>query len=344
MQAVLLPEHGDSDVLTLGEAPTPEPGPGEVRVAIRAAALNHLDIWVRRGWEGIRIEYPHIPGADGAGVIDAVGDGVTSVRPGDRVVINPLLYPDPMDPQVLAGRDNLARRAAILGEDMHGTFAEYVVVPERNVLLLPDHVPFSHAAAAALVSLTAWHSLLTKGGLRAGESILIVGAGGGVNTAAIQIAQLAGAEVYVVGSTAEKCHKAHELGAHHTIDRSETDWGRAIYQMTEKRGVDVVVDNVGQATWPTSLRALTRGGRMLVVGNTSGYAVTLDSRYIFAKHLSIIGSTMGTQDDFRTMMSLLFDGRLQPVIDRTLRFDEAKQAHDALEAGEVFGKIVMLPG
>jgi NADPH:quinone reductase-like Zn-dependent oxidoreductase len=343
MRAVLLHDHGDTDALTYGEAPTPEPERDEVRVKIEAAAMNHLDVWVREGWEGIRLTYPHIPGADGAGTIDATGAGVTTVQPGDRVVINPMITEDPLDPHVLAGRDNLARKNGILGEDMPGTFAEYVVVPQRNVLPLPGHIPFTEAAAAGLVFLTAWHSLITRGGLQPGEHVLIVGAGGGVNTAATQIAKLAGATVTVVGSTAEKCEKAAALGADHVIDRSAENWGKAVYTLTDKRGVDVVVDNVGQATWPASLRALTRGGRMLVVGNTSGYEVIIDSRYIFGKHLSIIGSTMGTQADFRTVMGLLFAGKLHAVIDRTLPMDEVAEAHAIMEAGDMFGKLVLLP-
>ena len=215
---------------------------------IRAAALNRLDIWVRNGWPSIRLEYPHIPGADGAGVISAIGPGVTQFQVGERVVINSNLS-DGTCEFCRAGRDNLCVKWGLLGETVRGTYAEFVVVPDRNVLKLPDDFPFDRAAAASLVFLTAWHSLITRGKLQAGESVLIVGAGGGVNTAALQIAKYVGAKVYVVGSNMQKLKHAEELGADELIDRSrEADWSKAIYQLTNKRGVDVVVDNVGAGT------------------------------------------------------------------------------------------------
>jgi NADPH:quinone reductase-like Zn-dependent oxidoreductase len=342
MKAILLPEHGGSEVLTYGDIDTPEPGYGEVQVQIKAAALNRLDIWVRDGWPGIKLEYPHIPGADGAGVVSAVGAGVTSVAVGDRVVINGTLSCGICD-HCLAGKDNLCRKGSVLGEHRRGTFAEYIVLPERNLLHVPDGFPFEEAAAASLVFLTAWHSLITRGNLRPGETVLIVGAGGGVNTASIQIAKLAGATVYVVGSTDEKLAQAKELGADVPINRSEEDWGKAAYQLTGKRGVDVIVDNVGQATWPTSLRTLARGGRMLVVGNTSGYDIQVDSRFVFGKHLSIIGSTMSPIADFKTVMQLIFEGRLKAVIHQVMPLQEARAAFDLLEQGDVFGKLVLIP-
>jgi NADPH:quinone reductase-like Zn-dependent oxidoreductase len=342
MKAVLLPEHGGSEVLTYGDIDTPEPDYGEVQVQIKAAALNRLDIWVRDGWPGIKLEYPHIPGADGAGVVSAVGAGVTSVAVGDRVVINGTLSCGVCD-HCLAGKDNLCRKGSVLGENRRGTFAEYIVLPERNLLHVPDGFPFEEAAAASLVFLTAWHSLITRGNLRPGETVLIVGAGGGVNTASIQIAKLAGATVYVVGSTGEKLAQAKELGADVLINRSEEDWGKATYRLTGKRGVDVIVDNVGQATWPTSLRTLARGGRMLVVGNTSGYDIQVDSRFVFGKHLSIIGSTMSPIADFKTVMQLVFEGKLKAVIHQVMALKEARAAFDLLEQGDVFGKLVLIP-
>ncbi len=257
MKAITLKQHGGTEVLEYVDFPAPEPGPGQVQVQIKAAALNRLDIWVRKGWPGIRLEYPHILGADGAGLISAIGAGVTQVHVGDRVVINSNLS-DGVCEFCAAGQDNLCVRWALLGETVRGTYAEYVVVPERNVLKLPDDFPFDRAAAASLVFLTAWHSLITRGRLQAGESVLIVGAGGGVNTASIQIAKYAGANVYVVGSNAEKLQRAGQLGADVLIDRSQPanqDWSRSIFQLTNKRGVDVVVDNVGAGTLPLSLRA-----------------------------------------------------------------------------------------
>jgi NADPH:quinone reductase-like Zn-dependent oxidoreductase len=344
MKAVYFHEHGGPEVLEYGELETPRPGPGEVQVAVRAAALNRLDLFVREGWPGLKLAYPHIPGADAAGVIGAVGDGVSSVVPGYRVVVNGYMYEDPFDENVLAGRDNMARRGGILGEDYTGTCAEVIVVPERNVLRMPGGFPFEEAAAASLVFMTAWHSLITRGGLRPGESVLIVGASGGVNTASIQIAKLAGAEpIYVVGSTDDKLTRAATLGADVLINRHKQDWSKAAYEATGKRGVDVVVDNVGAPTWRSSIRALAPGGRLLVVGATGGPVAETPVNYIFARHLSIIGSTMAPQADFRAVMRLLFEGKLHAVVGRIMPLAAAADAHRLLAEGGVFGKIVLTP-
>lgn len=341
MKAVLFHQHGGPEVLVYEDFPTPEPGPGEVQVRLRAAALNRVDLWTREGWPGLRLEMPHIPGADGAGEVSAVGEGVTEVQVGDRVVINSSLSCGRCE-YCLAGRDNLCRHWKLLGEHVRGTYAEYVVVPERNVLPLPQGFGYAEAAAAALVFHTAWHSLITRGGLRPGETVLVVGASGGVNTASIQVARLAGARVFVVGSNAQKLELARSLGAEVLIDRSQVeDWSRAVYEASGRRGVDVVVDNVGAGAMPLSMRAARRGGRILTVGNTGGPKFEIDNRYIFGKHLSIIGSTMGTHDDFRTVMGLVFEGRLRPVIDRTYPLAEARAAQERLAAGEQMGKIVL---
>ncbi len=342
MKAILFHQHGGPDVLNYADIPTPEPGPGEVQVRLAAAAMNRLDVWVRNGWPGIRLTYPHIPGADGAGTISAIGPGVTNVAVGEHVVINSNLSDGTCD-ACIRGFDNQCERWGLLGETRRGTYAEYVVVPDRNVLPLPADFPFDRAAAASLVFLTAWHSLITCGQLQAGESVLIVGAGGGVNTASIQIAKYAGATVYVVGSNATKLERARALGADVLIDRSQTDWAKAIYQLTNKRGVDVVVDNVGAGTLPLSQRAVRKGGRILTVGNTGGPKFEFDNRYMFSKHISLIGSTMGTRTDFARVMSLIVAGKLTPVIDRVFPLAEARAAHEYMERGEFFGKIVLMP-
>lgn len=343
MKAVFFHQHGGPEVLTYGEMETPQPGAGEVLVQLKAIALNHADIWVRNGWPGIKLTYPHVIGADGAGIVAAVGEGVSGFAVGDRVVINGTLSCGTCE-ACLAGQDNQCRNGGVLGEaDRQGTYAEYIALPARNLLHLPEHVPFEEAAAASLVFMTAWHSLITRGNLKAGETVLIVGAGGGVNTASLQIAKLAGATVYVVGSSDEKLARAQALGADFVINRNKEDWGRAIFQMTGRRGVDVVVDNVGQATLQTSLRAAARGGRVLVVGGTSGYEAQVGVNYIFGKHISIIGSTMAPQRDFRTVMGLVFAGRLKPVIDRALPLREAAEAHRLLEGGQAFGKLILIP-
>ena len=342
VKAILFHQHGGPEVLEYADFPTPQPGPGQVQIELKAAALNRLDVWVREGWPGIKLEYPHIPGADGAGVISAMGPGVTTFAVGDRVVINSNLS-DGTCEYCIDGRDNLCVNWGLLGETARGTYAEVVVVPDRNVLPLPENVPFDVAAAAALVFHTAWHSLIEKGQLRAGESVLVVGAGGGVNPASIQLAKYAGAKVYVVGSSAAKLERAAQLGADVLIDRSKQDWAKAIFKLTNKRGVDVVVDNVIGGTLHMSQRAVRKGGRILTVGNTGGPKVEFDNRYMFAKHISLLGSTMGTRADFVRVMQLVFEGRLKPVIDQTFALKEARAAHERLEHPEHFGKIVLAP-
>jgi NADPH:quinone reductase-like Zn-dependent oxidoreductase len=340
VKAILLHAHGGLEALEYGEIPTPEPRPGEALVQLKAAALNALDLWVRKGWPGLKLEYPHIPGADGAGEVAALGPGVSGWTVGDRVVINSNLSCGECE-FCLAGLDNRCRRWELLGETRRGTYAEYVRVPARNLYPMPDDYGYYSAAAAALVFHTAWHSLITRGGLRPGESVLVVGASGGVNTASIQIARLAGATVYVVSSSAEKLALAKSLGADFLIDRSlEPDWSKPVFQMTGKRGVDIVVDNVG-TTYPLSFRAARKGGRILTVGNTGGPNVEIDNRYIFAKHLSLIGSTMGTRSEFKTVMDLVFAGRLKPVIDSTFPLAQARAAQERLERGEQRGKITL---
>ncbi|MBN1965840.1 MAG: zinc-binding dehydrogenase [Anaerolineae bacterium] len=343
MKAVILPEHGPVENLRfVTDFPVPEPGPGEVRLKVEAGALNRLDLWVRAGWPGLNLAMPHILGADAAGTVDALGTGVGGWSVGDRVVIDPSLSCGECE-WCRAGQQNLCPQWKLLGEHARGTNAEYITIPARNLLALPEHVTFQAAAAAGLVYLTAWHSLITRGGLRPGESVLIVGASGGVNTASIQIAKLAGASVIVVGSTDEKLALAETLGADVLVNRSKEDWGRAVYKLTNKQGVDVVVDNVGQATLFGSIRSVKRGGRILIVGNTSGPKFELDIRYLFGKHISLIGSTMAPRADFVTVMQLVFEGKLKPVIGAELPLADTAEGHRMLEAGDVPGKIVLVP-
>ena len=343
MKAILFHHHGGPEVLEYADFPTPEPGPGEVLVKLEAAALNRMDLWVRNGWPGLKLEYPHIPGADGAGVIAALGEGVTGWQVGDRVVINSNLGCGHCE-FCLDGQDNRCRNWHLLGETVRGTYAEYVAVPARQVYPLPKDADPHMAAAAALVFHTAWHSLITRGNLRPGESVLIVGASGGVNTACIQIAKYAGATVYVVGSSAEKLAIADLMGADYLIDRSaEPNWAKTVYRLTNKRGVDVVVDNVG-TTFPLSFRAARKGGRILTVGNTGGPKFEIDNRFVFAKHLSIIGSTMGTLTDFAAVMSLVLAGKLKVALDRAFPLREARAAQERLESGQQLGKITLSIG
>lgn len=340
MKAILFNEQGGPEVLHYADFPTPEVGQGQVLVKLEVAALNRMDIWTRTGSSGIKVEFPHITGADGAGTIAVLGEGVSDWKVGDRVVINSNLGCGKC-PACVAGQDNRCRNWHLLGETVRGTLAEYVVVPATNIMLIPDGFESRKAAAAALVFHTAWHSLIVRGALRPSESVLIVGASGGVNTASIQIARLAGATVYVVGSGADKLKLAESLGADYLIDRKkEENWSKAVYMLTGKRGVDVVVDNVG-TTFPLSFRAAARGGRILTVGNSGGPIIEIDNRQIFGKHLSVLGSSMGTRSDFATVMGLVFQGKLSPVLDRDFPLADARFAEERLEKGLQLGKITL---
>lgn len=342
MRAAVIQRHGGREVVEMrSDLPKPPPPKaGEVQVRIHAAALNRLDIWVRDGWDGLNLQMPHVTCSDGAGVVEAVGENIIQFTAGDRVGINPSLY-DPKE-VLERGDENLIYDAPILGEHVPGVAAEWVNLPARNLIHLPSDISFQQSAAAGLVYITAWHSLIKRGGLRAGESVLIVGAGGGVNTASIQIAKLCGAKVYVVASNAEKAQQARDLGAEEVINRAEEpNWSKALFKLTQRQGVDVVVDNVGQATMFDSIRSVKRGGRILIVGNTSGPMFNLDLRYLFSKHISLIGSSMGTTQDFREVMNLIFSGKLQPVVGATLPLSEVQEAHRLMEEGAVFGKIVL---
>ena len=340
MKAILFHQHGGPDMLEYADIPAPEPCPGEVLVHLRAAALNRLDIWVRNGWPGIKLEYPHIPGADGAGEIAALGEDVTGWKIGEHVVINANLGCGQCE-YCLTGHDNMCREWKLLGESTHGTFCEYITLPPKQLFKLPVDFDPRTAAAAGLVYHTAWHSLTVRGGLKPGETVLIVGASGGVNTASIVIAKYIGAQVIVVGSGEEKLKLAESLGADVLIDRTkEPEWAKAVYTATNKRGAEVVVDNVG-TTFPLSFRAARKGGRILTVGTTGGPKFEIDNRFIFSKHLSILGSTMGTLQDFSDVMLLVSSGKLKVALDRTFPLQDARAAQERLESGKQLGKITL---
>jgi len=348
MKAVLFHQHGGPEVLKYTDFPTPEPKPGEALVRLRAAALNRVDVFVRNGWPGLKLEMPHIPGADGAGEIVALsGASVQSKRGsestlniGNRVVINANLGCGECE-YCLAGKDNLCNNWHLLGETIRGTYAEYISLPIKQLYKLPDDFDYHQAAAAALVYQTAWHSLVKRGRLQNGETVLVVGAGGGVNTASVQIAKLMGAQVIVIGSESKKLKMAESIGADILIDRSkEENWSKSVFLATNKRGVDVVVDNVG-TTFMQSLRTLRKGGRLLTVGNSGAPRFEIDNRYMFAKHLSIIGSTMSTLDDFCEVMDLIVAGKLKPIMDKTFPLKDAALAQERLWKNENFGKITL---
>jgi NADPH:quinone reductase-like Zn-dependent oxidoreductase len=341
MRAAVFSEFGGPDVVRMEEMDVPEPGPGEVRVAVRAAAMNHLDLWVRRGLP-FEIIMPHIGGSDLAGTVDALGPGVEGIPRGTRVVADPSLdyhwYEGAAPGGSLPQPD-----FRLIGEHTQGGFAEYCVVPAANLVEVPDEVSFETAAAASLVSVTAWRGLMVRGGLRAGETVLVTGASGGVSTVAIQMARLAGARVFAVTSGPENVERARSLGAHVVYDREEEDWGKKVWQDTGKAGVDLVLDSVGEAIWPRCLKALAVGGRLVTFGATTGAAGETEIRLVFWRQLSILGSTMGSPEDYRAAMRLVFEGKVTPVIHAVLPLEEARRAHEMLEAGEVFGKVVLKP-
>jgi NADPH:quinone reductase-like Zn-dependent oxidoreductase len=342
MKACCFYEHGELDVMSYCDVSEPKPARGEVLLRVKACALNHLDIWVRRGWAGLKLLMPHWGGADVAGVVAALGEDVTGWDVGDRVVVDPGLTTQE-DKYTRRGEHSVSPGYHILGEQVRGGFAEYLAIPAANLMAMPKELDFPTAAAPVLVTLTAWRMLIHRAGLRAGESVLVVGAGGGVNSMAIQIAKLAGARVFVVAGNPEKAALAHELGADFAVDRSQTDWGKEIARLTERQGVDVVVDNVGAATIGTSMKVVARGGRIVIIGNTSGPDAQIDIRYIFSKQISLIGSTTGSHQDFGEVNALLWSGKLKPVIDRIMPLSEGREAFAMMERGDQLGKIVLVP-
>ncbi|HGY92746.1 MAG TPA: alcohol dehydrogenase [Planctomycetes bacterium] len=340
MKAVWVSAHGGPNVLEVVDRPRPEPGPGEVRVRVRAAALNHLDLWVRRGVEGHRFPLPLITGCDGAGEVDALGEGVLAIREGQRVAIAPGISCG-VCTACCSGRQNLCRFYGIFGETRDGTDAEWICIPEQNALPMPDDMSFVDAAATPLVFLTAWHMLKNRCALQPGETVLVHAAGSGVSMAAIQIARLLGARVFATASRPEKLEKALELGAEMAINYAEKDFTRAVRDVTSKRGVDVVVDHVGAENISKSLRCLAKGGRVVTCGATAGPKLESDLRLIFFKSLSLLGSTMGGLGDMRDVWDLVAAGRMHPVVAEVMPLEEVRRAHELLESRAVFGKVVL---
>ena len=341
MRALTISEHGGTDKLEFRtDIAIPEPSAGEVRVRLHAAALNHLDVFTLAGLPGINITPPWVMGADGAGVIDKVGTGVTSISVGDRVVINPGIS-DRTCEFCTRGEQSMCVKFRLLGEHLPGTFADYVSLPHQNVRRIPDAVPFDTAAAYLLATLTAWRMLVTRARVKAGEDVLIWGFGGGVAQAAMRVALTRGARVWVTSGSDAKLEKARELGAHETINHRTASVGKEIRARTGKRGVDVVVDSVGESTWNESLVALGRGGRLVTCGGTSGPMVQTDIRRLFWNQWTIMGSTMGNDSEFDTVVSELAAGRLAPVIDSVFDLAQGRQAFERMANAEQFGKIVL---
>jgi len=342
MRAAVFSEFGGPEVVKVEEVAIPEPGPGEVRLKVEASAMNHLDLWVRRGLP-IETPMPHIGGSDIAGTVEALGPGVQGVPEGARVVVDPSLDYDWYEGQD-RGRGFERRPLRLLGEHTQGGFAEYAVVPAANLLAVPDGFPSESAAAAALVFVTAWRGLVHRAALRPGERVLITGGSGGVATAAIQIAKMMGATAYVVTSGPENEERVRDLGADVVYDRRRVeDFSREIWYDTGKQGVDVAFDAVGEAVWSQCLRALGVRGRLVTYGATTGAHGGTEIRMVFWKQLSILGSTMGSPAEFREVMRLVFQRRLRPVVHEVMPLAEARRAHEMLEGGGVFGKLVLVP-
>lgn len=345
MKAALFQQHGDLDQLEVGQVANPTIGPSDVLVATKFAALNHLDIFVVAGWPGLSLELPHVLGSDGAGEVVEVGSAVTTIQPGDRVTVNPGVSCNKCI-SCLNGQQNFCTQFSILGEHRWGTFAERFSVPEVNVLNVPPGFPLDAAAAAPLVFLTAWRMLVTRARVQRGEIVFIHGAGGGVASAAIQIAKYLGATVITTSGTPDKIEKAHTLGADHVINyKEEPEYGKRVYtELTARHGVDVVVDTVGARTFSDSVRLLRPGGRLVTCGATTGPEGRLDIRNVFWKQLDVLGSTMSNQGEFRAVMELVFTGTFGPIIDRVFPLDEFRAAEEYLQAGDHFGKVLLEVG
>ena len=339
MHAVRFHQHGGPEVLRHEEVPDPEPAPGEVLVRVRACALNHLDLWERRGLARVAIPLPHIPGSDVAGEVSV--SNVPGVRVGLRVMLQPGVSCGRCE-ACLSGRDNECPCYEVLGYLNHpGGYAEYVKAPAQNLVPIPDAIDFVHAAAFPLTFLTAWHMLITRARLQRGEDVLVLAAGSGVGQAAIQIAVLHGARVFATAGSEEKLERARSLGAGEVIHHHQQDIAAEIRRMTNNRGVNVVIEHVGEATWARSVRSLARGGRLVTCGATTGAKGALDLQALFAKQLTIQGSYMGTKGELIRASRFFFAGRLAPVIDRTYPLNQAALAQQRLEESGQFGKIVL---
>jgi NADPH:quinone reductase-like Zn-dependent oxidoreductase len=334
-------DHGGAEKLRWVEIPEPLPGPGEVRVSLRAASFNRLDRFVLEGIPGVPISRPHVIGSDGAGVIDAVGMGSPNLQVGQEVLINPGMW-DGTCESCRAGREELCRGYRILGEHTQGTLAQSVVVPARNVHPKPGHLSFAEAAAAPLVYQTAWRALFSVGSLTSGETVAVIGAGGGVATAAVRVAKLGGARVVVLSRSEEKLQRARELGADDgLLIPSDGNFERLLWEWSGKRGCDLVFDSAGSGTLPHSLRVLARGGRAVVVGATTGPIAEIDLRTLFWRQASLRGSTMANRAEFQAMYEALARGDLRPVVDREFPFGAAGEAFARFTGSEVFGKVVI---
>jgi NADPH:quinone reductase-like Zn-dependent oxidoreductase len=340
MRCVVVREHGGFDRLRLEERPVPEPGPGQVRVRVQAIGVNHLDTWVRRGVPGHTFPLPLVPGSDACGVVDALGPGAAGCKAGDEIVVLPGVSCGVCE-ACLRGVDQLCRDYHILGESCDGMSAEYACVPAANIAPKPKNLPVPEAASVGLVFLTAWNMLVRRAELRAGETVLVHAGLSGVGSAGVQIANALGAQVIATAGGPAKCAKVKALGAHHVIDYKAKDFVAEVRALTSKAGVHVVFEHTGAATFEGSMKCLQRGGRLVTCGATTGGAVQVSLHAVFFKTLSILGSTMGSKGDLRTILKMFEQGRFRAVFDRALPMAQVGEAHRLLEAREAMGKIAL---
>jgi len=341
MKAVIFEQHGGPEVLKFTDVSDPTINPNEVLIEVRACALNHLDVWVRNGLPGIKIPLPHILGNDIAGVVREVGASVFWAKAGDEVMIQPGISCDHCA-ECLAGHDNMCDDYDIIGYRRDGGYAQLVAVPGVNILPKPKNLSWPEAAALPLVTLTAWHMLVKRAQVQPGEDVLVHAAGSGVGSIGIQVAKLRGARVIVTASTDEKLGKAKQLGADETINYSNDDWPKEVRRLSGGRGVDVVFEHTGAATWPGSILSLKKGGRLVTCGATSGFDARTDLRHVFYRHLTILGSMMGSKADLLAAMKFIESGHIRAVVDRTLPLADARKAHELMEDRAQFGKLVLM--
>ncbi len=342
MKAIVVREHGDLDKLEIEDVETPSPSPDEALIQVKACALNHLDIWLRKGVPGQKMPLPMIPGCDVAGVVKKAGVFARGIKAGDRVVISPGLSCGRCA-ECLSGRDNLCTSYGIIGENRNGGCAEFICVPGVNVIPIPGKLSFNEAAAIPMVFLTAWHMLATRARVQPGETVVVHASGSGVSTAGIQIARLLGGRVIATAGSDAKLRKARDLGAEETINYRKLDFYEELKKITRRRGVDVIFDHIGADTWEKNIKSLKMGGRLVICGVTSGFEVATDIRYIFFRRLSVLGSTMGSKGELLQVMNLVNRGDLRPVIDSVYPLSQIQSAHKRMQDRKVFGKIIINP-
>jgi NADPH:quinone reductase-like Zn-dependent oxidoreductase len=341
MKAVVINQHGGPDSIGIEDVPKPRPQRDEVVLKVKSCGLNHLDIWVIKGRPGIKLTMPHILGSDAAGVVAAVGDDVADVHPGDEVILNPGLSCGHCE-YCRRGQNSECESFGLMGMSRPGTFAEQVAVPARNVFPKPSYMNFDEAGAFVLSFVTAWRMLMTKAKLKSGQTLLIHGIGGGVALCSLQLAKLGGAEVIVTSSSDEKLARAKKIGADHTINyKSTKDVAASVRAITSGRGVDIVIDTVGAAVWPIDFSAVRKGGTIVLCGVTSGAVAQTNLQILYWNQLTILGSTMGSDEDMRQMLKAVSTAKLKPVIDSVLPLSDVREAMGRMEAAEQFGKIVL---